>query len=420
MMAGQQLHAQLYTERQNQHRFAQLHLGVDYRYQPQGGQLSWQGPEGMQTGAFQASAAPQLSLGGLHFWGRLDFLMHFELPIHGAFSPAAGTEVQLHNVGDLAVHYYPWPMRFGKIRPFAGGAVSGMRLQYKNGSGSRQDNFFSFHPEAGLAFAKSGWQCNLKAALLTQRRRSFHTSTSTAAQFELPPWMISLGLRRYFDVTLREEEGMESGRTYALEKELQEAGKLNSFSLGIGASTAIFLRAPGFSNIARQSLPRHQAAFNLDLGLGYLWHRQGLHLGVAYRDYSSNVAAYGLEHVLRRQSVALEGFKMFWNYNGFAPFLGLSLSYDRWGMGEFSNDQPVGEVARSAQWQPGLIFGWDILASPLETWVLRTNLRYYPFLEIRDIENNTSRVDQLEFNFIQAVFYPQRMYHIGNRHKRKR
>jgi hypothetical protein len=53
--------------------------------------------------------------------------------------------------------------------------------------------------------------------------------------------------------------------------------------------------------------------------------------------------------------------------------------------------------------------------------VLRTNLRYYPNLEINSVAGGKARVDQLEFNFIQLVFYPQRMYHVGKtkRHAKK-
>ena len=61
----------------------------------------------------------------------------------------------------------------------------------------------------------------------------------------------------------------------------------------------------------------------------------------------------------------------------------------------------------------GVLFGWDILASPLETWVLRTNLRYYPFQRINDSDGTKTRVDQFEFNFIQLVLYPNRMKNIA-------
>lgn len=58
---------------------------------------------------------------------------------------------------------------------------------------------------------------------------------------------------------------------------------------------------------------------------------------------------------------------------------------------------------------PGIIFGWDIVPSPLETWVLRTNLRYYPLQKVKNPTGEISRVDQFEFNIIQLVIYPNRI-----------
>jgi hypothetical protein len=37
------LQAQVYLEEQNQHRFAQTHVGLHYRYQPEGGKSSGRG-----------------------------------------------------------------------------------------------------------------------------------------------------------------------------------------------------------------------------------------------------------------------------------------------------------------------------------------------------------------------------------------
>ncbi len=366
------LQAQVYLKEQNQHRFAQTHVGLHYRYQPEGGKLFWQGPDGLESGTFPAFGIPQISIGGLHFWGHLNFVMHFDLPVSGAQDIAPNTKIQ--------------------------------RQQF-----------------ADLSFGSRNWQATLKATYFLSPEKDFYVDSRTPVSLELPPWQLSLGLSHYFDTTLREEPGMKDGSTYTLEEQLQSTGKLNSLSVGIGASSGIFLRRPAFEDFVRQSLPEHKTVLHLDLGLGYLFHRPGVHVGVAYRDYDSRVGSFGYQQILRRQSVALEGFKFLLDYNGFVPFLGLSLSYDRWAMGDFEGSIQVGEVARTEGIQPGLIFGWDILPSPLETWVLRTNLRYYPKLEINSVTGGKARVDQLEFNFIQMVFYPQRMYHVGKtkRHAKK-
>ena len=55
-----------------------------------------------------------------------------------------------------------------------------------------------------------------------------------------------------------------------------------------------------------------------------------------------------------------------------------------------------------------LVFGWDIRPSERgDWWVLRTNLRIPPMLEL-DHDDHTWSLQHLEFNFIQLVVYPQR------------
>ena len=44
-------------------------------------------------------------------------------------------------------------------------------------------------------------------------------------------------------------------------------------------------------------------------------------------------------------------------------------------------------------------------------WILRTNLRYYPTLQL-DLAEGALSQQHLEFNFIQLVVYPQRLQKI--------
>jgi hypothetical protein len=245
---------------------------------------------------------------------------------------------------------------------------------------------------------------------LPHNERTFYADRTTPYTLELPQSYLSIGIVKYFEGTLREEADMQSGRTKRLEDKFRKEGKLNSFSIAAAPSGSYFLLAPKLDDPLRRSLPRHKGNFVWDFGVGYLFHDAGIHLGVSYRDYTSRVESYDLEHLIRRRSIALEAFKFLWNYNGFVPFLGPSISYERWATGEFEGDTQLGQTQRKQMISPGIIFGWDILASPLETWVLRTNLRYYPFQKILGTDGNISRVDQFEFNFIQLVIYPNRLF----------
>lgn len=62
----------------------------------------------------------------------------------------------------------------------------------------------------------------------------------------------------------------------------------------------------------------------------------------------------------------------------------------------------------TATLSPNLVFGWDIRPSVKgDWWILRTNLRYYPFLTVNPSAGKLS-LQHLEFNFIQFVLYPQK------------
>ena len=57
----------------------------------------------------------------------------------------------------------------------------------------------------------------------------------------------------------------------------------------------------------------------------------------------------------------------------------------------------------------GLTFGWDIRPNRIQSWILRTNLRWYPNLFLEVESNSKVSFDNLEFNFIQLIIYPNRM-----------
>lgn len=60
--------------------------------------------------------------------------------------------------------------------------------------------------------------------------------------------------------------------------------------------------------------------------------------------------------------------------------------------------------------RPGLTFGWDLRPDRLQSLILRTNLRWSPNLNVTMGNGTKNTFEQLEFNFIQAVVYPQRMF----------
>ena len=62
-----------------------------------------------------------------------------------------------------------------------------------------------------------------------------------------------------------------------------------------------------------------------------------------------------------------------------------------------------------------LIFGWDIRPFRNSVILLRTNLRYYPSTTLDATSSESFAFDQLEFNFIEAVIYPERLMNFMNK-----
>lgn len=397
--------AQLYTEKKSRHRFAQSYIGFNTQIVPAAGRLVWQN----QEQEFPTTIMPHLTLGGLHFWGKLDFNMTLYLTNFGNLKLQNNGEVEYRSAGSLSARYYPRRMEFKKLRPYMGAFLDFSSLGLGNKThGKRYDGFITLMPVGGISFALKNWQINAETTFLLNNKKTFYSSETQKNTFELPRTSFSLGIVRYFDNTIKEEKPTESGKTAKVTAKLAANKKLNSFSIGFSPSSAFFLQSPQFSE-ELESLPIHKASFNFDIGVGYFFYKAKLHTGFSYRNYSSKAISYSLEHIVRRQSIAFETYKFLFDYNGFVPYLGASISAEKWATGLFRNNIQQGEVARTEMISAGLIFGWDIVPSPLDTWVLRTNLRYYPFQEINDINGKKSRVDQFEFNFIQLVIYPNRI-----------
>ncbi|HAA19573.1 MAG TPA: hypothetical protein DCP28_12680 [Cytophagales bacterium] len=398
---------QVYQEAKTQHRFAQTYLGLNTQIMPSSGELLWKG----ERRPFPALYSPRLTIGGMHFWGKVDFNINVPLTFLGNHQLDETSEIDFRPGAELSARYYPWRMEYGKVRPYAGISLNDMILEISDEAmGYRQELWVTTSLLGGLSYARNDWQVNAEVMWMPQTDREFYADQLTPYTMQLPSTYFSVGVVKYFEGTLHEEERIEESS--ALEAKLTKERKINTFSIGIAPSGSYFLRAPNYSDAARQSIARHKGTFNWEFGLGYLFHKPGIHVGLAFRDYDSHLESYGLEHVIRRQSLALEAFKYVWNMHGFRPYIGPSIGLERWATAEFDNDEQVGETQRTSMVSPGILFGWDIVPSPVDTWLLRTNLRYYPFQEVRDIEGKKSRVDQFEFNFIQLVIYPNRIYNL--------
>jgi hypothetical protein len=144
-----------------------------------------------------------------------------------------------------------------------------------------------------------------------------------------------------------------------------------------------------------------------DFGVGYYLHKPDIHFNLAYRSISGSLDAYNFHQRFNRKALTLEGYKLFADYHGFVPFAGASINYERLSVHEDTSG--IKTITKHEGIQPGIVVGWDIRPDRLQSWYLRTNVRWFPNMNINMYSGKTVSLDQLEINFIQLVVFPGRI-----------
>lgn len=208
--------------------------------------------------------------------------------------------------------------------------------------------------------------------------------------------------------TLSAEKDWESGRSKEVTDILAESGRLNGFYVGAGISSAFWLNQSSYNQSNRPYISKYDNSTMPDFTLGYYFHKPDLNVAIGYRGYGTSTNAYGAIQQLLRKSFLFEATKYLFDYHGFVPFLGPTISYENLSFMEDFEGQMIYDVEDSKLGY-GLTFGWDIRPNRIQSWILRTNLRWYPSLFLEVEPNSKVSFDNLEFNFIQLIIYPNRM-----------
>jgi hypothetical protein len=373
--------------------FAELFVGGDVQQLP-----------GVSDGALDVPGrvAPRLTIGGLHFWGHADFAVTF--PVGLATRGEGATRSMVSTGVETRGRWYVRPRRGDGLSPFVGGGLGGLDLEV--GDGPLEARLLPM-VQAGLVWRRGGML--YEAGWSARPRTSFTYPTSRTSSAVVTPssHAIFVGAHRLFETTRGLEPLVKSGAWGRREARLRSAGKLSGPSLAIGVSSPILTGSSAYTRTERPFLSdRAPGAPMLDLGLG--WYHDGLdaHVNLAWRRARFESEAFAFTQAATRRSIALEAFKFLGDYHGFVPFVGPVVSLERLAVEETDAGQRVTDVSRNLV-APGVTFGWDIRPTRAQSWILRTNLRWFPNLRV-PLENGTHSLDQLEFNFIQLVWYPGR------------
>jgi len=404
------MHAQIYAEKQSRHRFAQMNVGIDY-FSSFGGITNYLNQEGkLQELKLDNFTSPRLLIGGTHFWGHADFLLSF--PLITSTYEKERQDILFSSGIDLMFKFYPLRIQHKRLAPYLGSSLSGYtfrqdNLLLDNGIGPIKSQS-TFPLLTGICYNYNNHLIELGYNYLVNNKTEYYISPDTKTEISVAQHYMSISYRYMFETSVSAEKDWESGRTQVITDTLASRGKLNNYFLSVGPSSAFQLNVGNYNKDQRPFFDVPEITSFLDYGLGYYFHDPDINLSFVYRAYGGTNNAYQVEQKTHRRSIGFEITKFLSDYHGFVPFIGPVVSLEKLKFEENAYDLSTHSKEQS-KLGIGFTFGWDIRPNRIQSFILRTNLRWYPNLALNlDAEQSVS-FNALEFNFIQLVVYPQRL-----------
>lgn len=394
-------HAQVYVEGgKTRHRFAQLNFGLDYRFFTNSSTRAFEVSPSNNLEQFKINNLHEtrLIIGGTHFWGHADFFIAIPVAYFGASNFKTHVET--------GAKIFPWRIEKKKIRPYFGASWLPSSYQQNQGASHWRSRF---PITCGLVYQHNNHLLDLGFGIMAKNEFQYYISETRRAQINAHKFWFSIGYKYSLEATLGAEKDWNSGRTQKLTDTLASLKRLNGLTVAVGLSSASFTRQSRHLQSIAPYADQHKAAnIFAEFGIGYYLHQPDIQFNLAYRTVKSEIEAYQFQQNIKRNALSLEAFKFLFDYHGFVPFLGSSISYETLRVNEIH--QGTNSVSTFSGIRPGLTFGWDIRPNRIQSWYLRTNLRYFPNLQVLMPTEEYMRFDQLEFNFIQLVLFPGRMF----------
>lgn len=348
---------------------------------------------------------PRLTIGGMHFWGHADFYVSFPLGFLSQQSkPNELQSLEVFQGVETGARVYPWKVQPNSLRPFVG--MSFRRLlfsqeaadsPYENGTPTY--GRFVYPLQLGLTYSSDKWHISASTYHNFQNEFQYYAAPDQKAEVQLDPFSFNISFLRYIDTdrsTRKKGAAAEINQDYQI---LEQNNLLSAWFMGIGPSSALqSAKSPYLQEQFPYFYDNYSATVMPDITFGRYFHKGDWNLNLSYRTYGDSYEGFDNFISTRRHSVGVESVKFLFNYLGFVPFVGPIISH------EFLHTRVNGTDYRTNKWAAGITFGWDIRVTKTGTGLLRTNLRYYPDLNMR-INGEKMMFNHLEFNFIQWVQY---------------
>ena len=399
------------TEGKNRLNFAKTYFEVGGQFTP-----SFMGKRLLTNNTVQsfensASIVPYLNIGGLHFWGRADFYISIPLTQLN-FKKNDSTNFKFNQSVVTGARFLLWKYKDNKIRPFIGAswAVVNFKQEIKP---TNNQPFFSKNKlllDAGLWYGKGSFMARLGVNFYPTSKWEYPVTENNFQQIQTPNWSAHFGLAYTFESTRSKNMETENSRLNEFPKissPSMNAIKKGDFFIGLGPSTSFMITNSDYNESKFPYFNKKPISNTyFDMAIGYQFNKLGLVTALSFRNPKFTNEAYGTTQIIKKNSYVLEAYKYLTDYSGFTPYIGVNLAYDNINYSEENNTINLRSTHNKIT--PGITFGWDILPGKTEQWfVLRTNLRWFPFESI-SIEGKEFSLNQIEYNVIQAVFYPSR------------
>ena len=353
-----------------------------------------------QIATFEKSGfmSPAVNIGATHFWGHADFYVSINTTDIKFQEDSIDNSYRLGTFTGLRI--YPLASKSNNIRPYLGYKFSPFRYRQNNLDGATyKHTSVKSVLDVGLGIQLPNFYFTLEFGRVLNPEFETYLSRDVQSTDLFPKNLFQVGLNYMIETT--KSASTEINRS--LNKEFSASNQHGLF-FAAGPSSSFPI---GTSSYVQDLYPfLDDKSFPItfpDIALGYHFTKPDIITAFSMRPINQKRSAYDYEHQLSRQSIILETYKFLADYHGFVPYVGLGMGYEKLEFTE-TNSDPV----KKNQLSPAVVFGWDIRPSVKgDWWIIRTNLRYYPFLKLH-VENKSLSLQHMEFNFIQFVMYPQR------------
>jgi len=399
------------TEGKKRLNFAKTYFELGSQYTPQFPAIKLTN-NNLQAFNNSAAITPYFNFGALHFWGHADFFISIPLSQISLGKKDSSNFVFNQSVATGA-RYLPWAYKDKKLRPYIGANWVIVNLNSPQTSITKSKIIL----DGGLLLGNKNFITRLGFNYYPRNSFNYPVSISQFQNINTPRFTGYFGIIYAFETTKSknmEKVNAELNKTPLLSKPTENAIKNGDFFVGIGPSVSFML---GNSDYNDAKFPyfntRPISNSFLDVSLGYQFNKLGLITALSYRNPQFKNEGFGHSQTINKKSITLESYKFLMDYSGFTPYLGINLAFNQFKYTEQTSNSNFSKSINKVT--PGFTFGWDILPGKTEQWiVLRTNLRWFPFDKI-NIEGINYSQNQIEYNVIQAVFYPSRFKNAKNK-----